>query len=210
MTSDDRSNAARSRIFCCRIQESEIVQMRATAVVCSSADCRKRPQGSGCWTNTSRHRSNSTSPAPGSSVGEAPGEVRMKRGPNSAPEFRARGIAFRRKSQQVFTRGFHLAPNSRTRVSYQGIARAMPFFIDIRRPFSCWASTSDLFRSPPVNFLLRRAFFAGSLRTATLLQDYTGNRNHRFSRPPLIHSFLRMSGYDVAGFIGFVRVRGFA
>jgi hypothetical protein len=44
----------------------------------------------------------------------------------------------------------------------------MPFFIDIRRPFRGWASTSDFFRSPPANFLLRRAFFAGSPRTATL------------------------------------------
>jgi hypothetical protein len=44
----------------------------------------------------------------------------------------------------------------------------MPFFIDIRRPFRGWASTADFFRSPPADFLLRRVFFAGSPRTATL------------------------------------------
>ena len=100
-------------MFCCRIHASEIVHRRATAAACNSADCRKRPHGSLCWTKTSRHRSNSSSP--GNSARRVPA---TKRGANSAPEFRARGIAFHQKSQQVFLRGFHLAPSCALANSY--------------------------------------------------------------------------------------------
>ena len=76
VTSDDRSNAARSRIFWCQIHVSEIVHIRATAAACNSADCTNRPHGSFCWTKTSRHRSNS--PPPGNPSGRRAAQTPLR------------------------------------------------------------------------------------------------------------------------------------
>ena len=91
----------------------------------------------------------------------------------------------------------------------------MPFFLDTRRPFKGWAFTSD-FSAALANsdFLLRRrlrkagseafslARYGRLLCSKIIRETETIASVSLHSFVPFCRSFLRLGGYDAAGFLG--------